>query len=116
MNLNEWRSFGCRTDERERWEEPWDRLRAAVAAGTSFDSVKEEGHFIEVNIDDVHYLQPTCGRRLRDRRSLQETMVDLEIGVVDPMRHPDFILNVAMANVRVPMRPWQQRVPMRTLY
>ena len=92
-------------------EQDWDQLRAFVMERTCVDEVKEESESDQereidaacitlVDVDSICFLQPSIGRRFRDGRELQDTIVALRTGQVDVNSDPRFVLNVAMAKVR----------------
>ena len=53
-----------------------------------------------IPIREVANLQTWCSPRFKDGRTLEATIRELKQGLVDPLKHPNFILNVEKVNVK----------------
>ena len=63
-------------------------------------------HIRTVANEKVAFLQEYCSSRFRDGRTLEQTTGELKRGVIDPLRHPKFVLNGLEADVKFKGR-WQ---------
>ena len=88
-------------------EHPWsgaDQRYRSRSRRRARDIPAEDGGTCEViETDPIHRvanLQTWCSPRFKHGRPLESTIHELKEGLVDPLRHPKFILNAVKATVK----------------